>query len=312
MSSPADNQVDSLQVDRDQSTFLAPLVTDSKARKSSRRLRKNRYFVKSIHTADVEAELADGWELQRQGKTRASVKKQKPHDRLLEDRVWCLFCDMGYETLNGSDFKIVYVRSDGSTGRKQVDVYAEDNETAVVVECKSRASRGRRSLQKDILESAFLQRYFRSSINKRFEGRPKPKIIWVYATSNIIWSQQDLERAADARIEIITENELQYFDTFVKHMGPAGKYQILGDFLKGQKVPGLSEVKLPAIKGKIGGETFYSFVSKPRHLLKIAFVNHQALNHPDGRPAYQRMISSKRIKDIGAFIKSVDSFRRIF
>ena len=86
-------------------------------------------------------------------------------------------------------------------------------------------------------------------------------------------------------------------------MGPAGKYQILGEFLRGQKIPGLTNVRLPAIRGKIGGETFYSFVASPRSLLKIAFINHQALNHPDGRPAYQRMISASRVKEIGEFIK---------
>ena len=37
-------------------------------------------------------------------------------------------------------------------------------------------------------------------------------------------------------------------------------------------------------------------------LLKIAFINHQALNHPGGRPAYQRMISPSRIKEIEKFI----------
>jgi DNA sulfur modification protein DndB len=87
-------------------------------------------------------------------------------------------------------------------------------------------------------------------------------------------------------------------------MGPAGRYQILGEFLQGQKVPGIGDERIPAVKGKIGGETFYSFATTPSKLLKIAFVNHQALNHPDGRPAYQRMVSSKRIKDIGHFIKA--------
>ena len=130
-----------------------------------------------------------------------------------------------------------------------------------------------------------------------------PRSSGVYATNNILWSTQDIERADDGDIRIITENELQYFETFVKHMGPAGKYQILGEFLRGQKVPGLTNVKLPAIRGMIGGERFYSFVTTPRNLLKIAFINHQALNHPDGRPAYQRMISASRIKEIGEFIK---------
>ena len=71
---------------------------------------------------------------------------------------------MGYPVLNDNNFNIHFLREDGSRGKKQVDVYAEDEETAVVVECKSRESRGRRSLQKDLHESAALQEYFRKSI----------------------------------------------------------------------------------------------------------------------------------------------------
>jgi DNA sulfur modification protein DndB len=115
-----------------------------------------------------------------------------------------------------------------------------------VVECKSREERGRRSLQKDIQETISLQSYFRTAINKRYKDTPKPKIVWIYATANILWSTPDIERAEAFDIKIMTENELQYFETFVRHMGPAGKYQILGEFIKGQKVPGLADVKLPA------------------------------------------------------------------
>ncbi len=211
---------------------------------------------------------------------------------------------MGYKTLNGKNFKISFTRPDGSTAAKQVDVYAEEDETAVIIECKSRLSKGRKSLQKDIEETNSLQSRFRNSIiNSRFKNGTKPKIIWIYATNNILWSTPDIERAQSYDIYRVTENELQYFEAFLKHMGPAGRYQILGEFLKGQKIPGLSDVKLPAIRGKIGGETYYSFVATPRTLLKIAFINHQALNHPDGRPAYQRMISASRIKNIGQFIQ---------
>ena len=191
----------------------------------------------------------------------------------------------------------------GPIGRKQVDVYAEDDETVLVIECKSSKQTGRRSLQKDIQETSSLQQYFRKAIYTRYTGRAKPKIIWGYATNNILWTPPDMERAQATNIRILTENKIEYFETFIKHMGPAGKYQVLGEFLRGQKIPGLANIKLPAIRGKIGGQVFYSFVATPRNLLKISFVNHQALNHPDGRPAYQRMISSLRIKRIGRFIE---------
>ncbi|MFZ5775199.1 MAG: DGQHR domain-containing protein [Thermodesulfobacteriota bacterium] len=282
---------------------LFPLIDDMKRLTQEYRKRKNTHDQKSVHSADVPDEKAKGWIEQRFGKRTTRLKRLKRHDKLLEDRVWCLLYAMGYRLMNGENFKICFTRTDGSVGKKQIDVYAEDEETALVVECKSREERGRRTLQKDIQETISLQEYFRTTIYKRFKDKPLPKILWIYVTNNILWTTPDIERADDGDIKIITENELQYFETFVRHMGPAARYQILGEFLKNQKIPGLSDTRLPAIKGKIGGETFYSFVTTPRHLLKIAFINHQALNHPDGRPAYQRMINSSRIKDIGIFIE---------
>ncbi|RWQ33330.1 MAG: DGQHR domain-containing protein [Mesorhizobium sp.] len=293
----------SLEVEDSKTNFLSPLLRDENELASEYRKRRNTNDLKSVHPADVPAEEAKGWIIQRPGKRATRLKREKGHDKWLEDRVWCLLHAMGYRSLNGASFKITFTRSDSSVGKKQIDVYAEDGETALVIECKSRTERGRRSLQKDIQETISLQQYFREAIGKRFKEGVKPKIIWLYATNNILWSTPDIERADAYDIKIITENELQYFETFVRHMGPAGRYQVLGEFLKGQKVPGLANVKLPAIRGKIGGELFYSFVTTPRNLLKIAFINHQALNHPDGRPAYQRMISSTRIREIGAFIQ---------
>ena len=289
-------------VDEQETNFLSPLIGGTKELAAEYRTRRKVYHLKRVHPADVLVEEAAGWEVYRPGKRFTRLKRLKSHDKLLEDRVWCLFHSMGYPILNGANFSISFSRADGSVGKKQVDVYAEDDETVLVIECKSRKERGRRTLQKDIQETISLQSYFRTAIHRRFLDKEKPKIIWIYVTNNTLWSVPDIERAEDGKIEIITENELQYYETFVKHMGPAAKYQILGEFLKGQKVPGLENVKLPAIRGEIGGEKFYSFVSTPRNLLKIAFINHQALNHPDGRPAYQRMISASRIKEIGEYI----------
>lgn len=299
----SENSIQELELEDDEENLLSPLIEIKEKLNEENRRRKKAHDEKSVHTADVALEETKGWTVQRAGKRSTRLKRPKSHDVLLEDRIWCLLRAMGYEVMNASNFKIRFQRSDGTVGRKQVDVYAEDSETVLIVECKSREERGRKSLQKDLHETIALQPFFRSAIASRFKNRPKPKLVWIYATSNILWSTPDVERAEASDIKIITENELQYFETFIKHMGPAGKFQVLGEFLKGQKVPGLSNVKIPAVRGRIGGETFYSFVTTPRNLLKIAFINHQALNHPDGRPAYQRMVSSSRIKELGAFIE---------
>jgi DNA sulfur modification protein DndB len=181
---------------------------------------------------------------------------------------------------------------------------AIDDETAVVVECRARQSRGRRSLQREIEEFEGTKKKISSAIRSESAKTFNPKIVWVLATSNIISAEKDVERADAANIRIITENELQYFEAFVAHIGTAGRYQFLAEFLQGQEIPNLQNVRVPAVKGRFGAHTYYSFVVSARHLLKIAFVNHQALNHPDGRPAYQRMINKKRIGEIGSFIES--------
>ena len=274
------------------SSILSPLLSEPLQLSSVHRVRRRPYELKSVHPADALAAQQTGWCVQRAGKRATRLKRSKRHDKWLEDRLWCLAYQMGYPILSEANCKLSYTRRDSTVGTKQIDLYAEDSETALVVECKARETRGRRSLQKDIRETISLQTHLRRAINSRFSDKPRPKIIWLYATANIIWSKSDLERAQEGSIHVITENELQYFETFIKHMGPAGKYQILGAFLKGQKVPGLTNVRLPAIRGRLGGEKYYSFVTTPRQLLKIAFVNHQALNHPDGLPAYQRMISA--------------------
>ena len=283
--------------------LFTPILTTKADRIAAYKKRHDQHIYESIHPADIEKFKEDGWVIHREGKTRIRVKRLKPHYQFLEDQVWCLFYRMGYPEINGERFKLKFSRADGSTGEKQLDVFAKDDETVIVVECKSKEQRGRRTLQKDLAETETLQKPIANAIKLRYGENFKPKIIWAYVTNNIIWSDPDLERANAINVRVITENEMQYFDAFIKHMGPAGRYQFLAEFLGHQEIPGLSNIKVPAIRGKLGGRPFYSFVTTPRHLLKIAFVNHQALNHPDGRPAYQRMIAPSRIREIEGFIK---------
>lgn len=286
-----------------QTRTISPLITTKSEKLAAYKKHKDQYLYESISPSDTEKYEAAGWILHKESKTRVRMKHLKQHNQSLNDQVWCLFYWMGYPELNGEDFQIEYIQADGSIGKKRINVFAKDDETVVIIDCKSKETRGRKNLSKDLQETASLQKLISNAIRKFYGSYFKPKIIWAYVTNNIIWSESDLEQASASNIRVITENEMQYFDAFIKHMGPAGRYQFLAEFLEGQEIHGLSNIKVPAIRGKLGGNQFYSFVTTPRHLLKIAFVNHQALNHPDGRPAYQRMIAPSRIKEIGGFIE---------
>jgi DNA sulfur modification protein DndB len=259
--------------------------------------------IKVPHSS-VEDYLAKGWRLSRDLKRDSWLEREKKHQDLLEDDFWCLLYRMGYKELNQRRFIIPYELTDGTVDKKQVDVYGKDDETVLVVECKSALKRSKRSLQKDLAETKSFKSQMATAIKDFYGEEFHPKIVWIYVTRDIIWSQPDIERAQAERIRILTENELDYYDAYIKHMGPAGRYQVLAELLAGEKIPELKDVKVPAVKGKLGKHTYYSFVTKPVDLLKIGFVNHLALNHPDGRPAYQRMVVKNRLKEIAKFIEN--------
>lgn len=282
---------------------LSPLIDGEQHLRTEARHRREQFDYTSVHPDEEEKLSAKGWVLHSSGVNKVKLKRAKTHHALLEDRVWLLLHKLGYPVLSARGFKIKFSRSNGSIGEKEIDVFAKDEETCLIVECKSREKRGKRNLQTNIHETAQLQKALANSIRKHFGASFKPKLIWLYATENIIWSEQDLERAQAENIRVITEKELQYFEAFATYLGSAGRHQFLAEFLDGQEIPALESIKIPAVRGSFGSHTFYSFAISARHLLKIAFVNHQALDNPDSRPAYQRMVNKGRIKKIGQFIE---------
>ena len=257
----------------------------------------------------VEAELAEheaaGWVVDRRLLRKIRVKRQKELDERLENRFWMLLYKLGYPELNqGRSFTMLIDRRGAPTTRKQIDVFAKDDETLVVAECKACDKMSRRSLQKDIEEFANLKRPIAQAASNHYGRAFKPKIIWLFVTENIIWSKPDRDRASGENIRIITERELRYYVQIAEHLGKAARYQFLAEFLRDQEIPELSQKKVPAIRGKLGGRKFYSFITRPRDLLKISFVNHRTLNDPEGVPTYQRLVSKSRIRDIAKFIRS--------
>lgn len=289
----------------DEEITFAPLIDEKGARISEFKKRKSSFETKSIHNADEKEFLQDGWEIQKRYKKKTRIKRPKKISALLEDRIWSLFYKMGYTILSEQRIKITYTRKDGSKGYKFLDVLASDDETTIICECKTRKTWGSRPLQLYLHETLFLKEYFHKANQKQFG---KKKLLLFYCTLNIAWSQNDIDRAQEGNINIIDDRKLEYYEEFINHLGPAGRFQFLGEFLSGQKIPNLDQVKVPAIRMNLGGHTAYSFVTTPERLLKISYVNHHDLDHPLGQPAYQRMIKKPRIKEIGKYIENKGFF----
>lgn len=283
--------------------LLFPLLTEPAELRREARKRKSPFETKSVKKAEVQEHIDQGWEIDKHQKVKVRIKRPRTVDERIENRVWFLLYQLGYAELNeGRHFKIKIKRKNAGPLNKQVDVYAKDDETVIIAECKANKKLTRRSLQKDIEEFANLKGPMASSVKKHYGPEYKPKIVWLFVTENIIWSNPDKERAIGENIQIITERELRYYAQIADHLGPAARYQFLAQFLQNQKIPELSDVKTPAIRGVLGGHKYYCFVSTPKQLLKLSFINHRSLNHPDGAPTYQRLVSRTRLKQIGRFL----------
>ena len=166
--------------DTSKNTKLAPLVTTQSSRATERKKRRDSYVRETVSHAQAQQMIQSGWELDRKLKQRTRVRREKSIDEELENRFWLLLADLGFDELNsGRQFKIQFVRSRGVLGEKQIDVFAKDEETVVVAECKASSEIKRRSLQKDIEEFSNLKGPIARAIKSHFGSDFKPKIIMV-------------------------------------------------------------------------------------------------------------------------------------
>ncbi len=76
--------------------LLKPLIGDVSERRTAYRLRKSQYDFHTVHAADEQEFLEKGWVRERALKRRVVLRRPKPKERMLEDRVWCLMHGMGY------------------------------------------------------------------------------------------------------------------------------------------------------------------------------------------------------------------------
>jgi len=264
--------------------------------------RRKSYNEESFPFELQERREAEGWTVSRTNKNSVRMRLDRSVGEQLENRFWSVLYLFGYHDLNiGRHFKIP-VKSQGAGLTKQIDVFAKDDETVIIAECKASSIARDRSLQKDLGEMIGNQKAIASSIRSFYGKDFKPKILWFFVTDKVRWSDNDLQRAAANNIKVIQSKELRYLEEIAKKLGSAAKYQFHAEYLSTQKIPALSGRSLPAVKTKIGGHTAYFFSALPVDILRIAFVNHRDLRDPEGAPAYQRLVNPNRLKEIGAFL----------
>ena len=255
--------------------------------------------------AKVELEKAEGWRTVRKNVKSTRMAKAKPADEQLEDEVWCILAQMGFKEMSkGRQFTIAV--EDGLPPR-QIDVFAKDDETVIIVECRRREIPGKKSMTPLIDRIRGVRMSLLNSIWRAYGHQAKLKVKHVIATRNISWSDADLKKCKNAQIAVVADGELDYYAALVQHLKHAARYQFLAHMFAGQKIAALAR-EVVATRGKMGGDRFYTFLIRPDELLKIAYVGHKASRDIEDLETYQRMLQPRRLKMIAEYINGGGKF----
>lgn len=255
----------------------------------------------SNHTMSVPvssvAELEeDGWFRDKVMKTAVRMRKPKSNQEKFVDRTWATLAKLGFTYMSNGLGATPWLIDDDA---RSIDIFAADEEVALIVLCRYYDEGRSKSLKADI---EFLQnrreRIF-SRVRAEFPGR---KIKTILAVGNSEATPQTLAELDSAQIAFMDEDIIEYYLELTGHLGKAAKYQLLGSLFAGQKIPEL-EPRVIAIEARMGGHTYYSFAIEPERLLKVAYILHRTKANQRLMPTYQRLIRRPRLAAISKFVE---------
>lgn len=265
--------------------------------------KNSEYQILSVEHNLVEGMLADGWdEFTTPLKTKTKLRKQKSHDIQFEDDVWCQLYRLGYRCLNvTNNFKLPFGKE--SEQKKQIDVIAINDDTILLIECKSSKKPGKAPSYKTEFEGLKLRlNGFSKSLEQLF-GKER-RVKYIFATRNLRLSRDssDVKRLLDTDSFFYNDNTYEYVNALIKSYKGAAHYQFLALLFRGKSIT-KEKIEVPALEGKMGGKTYYMFSLEPHLLLKMGFVLHRTRANEAEMPTYQRLLVPSRLKGIGKFIE---------
>jgi DNA sulfur modification protein DndB len=250
--------------------------------------------ISPLRQADYEA---DGWVVDRKLKRSVVMRRLKSHGAVFEDRVWAAMAKLSFPLLNKTQLlKLPY--GPGIGEQKQVDVFAADDEVALIIDCTSTEIPASGMFRQEIQAIQEVRAGIIRTVRASFPDR---KVKFVLATNNYVVSESTLGRINDADIVHMDEDAVDYYLDLAEHLGRAARFQLLGNLFAGSKIPGL-EPRVAAIQCKMGGHVYYSFAIEPARLLKLGYILHRNKANSELMPSYQRLIKKSRLKNIAQFV----------
>ena len=275
------------------------MCSDEKKLGAIYRARKKSYDECSVSFNEAEELKNQNWIEVVAMKTKVRMQRPKPVGIAFEDKIWSLFYDLGFRNLN-RDEHLELKWGEGAGDHKQIDVLAVGEEAIFVVECKA-ASKITTSSFKSIIDEIELHKEGIIRSLKQIYGDKKIKFI--LATDNYRIGEEDIKRLNDKRIFHLNENAYKYLQGLLKSYKTCVNYQFYGMMFKNELISS-KRIRVPALKGKMGGFDYYMLSIEPETLLKMGFVLHRTKVNDSMAPTYQRLLSAKRLPVITNFIKN--------
>jgi DNA sulfur modification protein DndB len=279
------------------------LVSDPSTLGKLYKAKKNEFVSKSVDHSLVDNYLKEGWTIQKELKTKTILSRIKPHNKKFEDDLWCQMYELGYRTLNyDENFRLPYGKE--AEEKKQIDVIAINEETAIIIECKSCEKPTRAPSYKDEFELLSLRLDgFRKTLMQAFDCNIKVKYIFATRNIRLETDSSDVKLLEKTHSYYYNDNSYKYINNLVKSYKNAAHYQFTGLIFKNQLIS-TERIEIPAIEGDMGNKKYYMFSLEPELLLKMGFVLHKTRSIEDEIPNYQRLLVPSRLANITKFIDS--------
>lgn len=273
---------------------------DESKLKSKFKSKNTRYDLLSVDLNEIDHYQNDGWEVVTILKRKAKMQREKKIGRWFEDQVWCMFYNLGFRTLN-YDENLVVPWGPNTSDHKQLDVVAVDSEAIFVVECKASETIKSNSSFKNDIDNLCQYKVGITNALKYIYGDKKVKFIFATYNYRFSESSEDLKRLSSNGIYHFNENSHNYINNLIKSYKSSVLYQFYGLMFKNELI-NKERIRVPALKGSMGGHDYYMLSIEPSKLLKIGFILHRTKVNDSMAPTYQRLLVPSRLKGITKFI----------
>lgn len=266
---------------------------------SKYKAKKLEYDMLNVELNELEGYIQAGWEEYERLKRKARVQKKKECGRLFEDNIWTMFYELGFKILNLDENLVVpWGPEDGQ--HKQLDVVAVGDDAIFVVECKATDKQHGKNFKTE-LDSIKLYKEGVTRALQEIYGPKKVKFIFATRGYTFSESSEDLKRMKEMKVFHFNENAYNYVKALIEKYTTSVMYQFMGLMFK-DELNNDEKIRIPALRGSMGGHDYYMLSIEPEKLLKIGFVLHRTKVNDFSAPTYQRLLVPSRLKGITKFI----------